>query len=72
MNKNEILKILTKDARSFYNLTLADIVESTNDTVKAQAKNSAPEGTVLISEEQTKVRVQRDEAFSHPKVTESI
>lgn len=67
MNKNEILKILTKDARSFYDLTLADIVESTNDTVKAQAKNSAPEGTVLISEEQTKGKGTKGRSFFSPK-----
>ncbi len=67
MDKNEILKLLTEDSKSFYDLTLADIVESTNNTVKEQAKNLAPEGTVLISEEQTKGKGTKGRIFFSPK-----
>ncbi len=67
MNTKEIVKLLSKEALGFYDIETEDIVTSTNDIIKEQAKKSAPEGTVLISREQTKGKGTKGRSFFSPK-----
>ena len=66
MTEGEILKKLS--TKSFgKNLLLLDSVDSTNERLRMMAENGAPEGTLVIAEEQTSGRGRRGHRWMSQK-----
>ena len=66
LSNQSISKYLNSD---FFDIEVYKVVDSTNSKLKSKAESGAPEGTVIISEEQTKGKGRRGRTFYSPKNT---
>ncbi len=67
LNNTVIMAQLDEDAAQFYHPECFETVSSTNQLLKERASEGAPEGTVLIAENQTKGRGRMGRSFYSPR-----
>lgn len=67
MTAYEIASLLTPDSLFFDHIQVESSVDSTNTALKGLAKQGAPEGAVLLAEEQTAGRGTQGRSFVSPK-----
>ena len=65
LNTGELLSLLPQERME--NVICLDIVGSTNDYLRTLAQNGAPDGQVIIANQQTKGRGRRGRSFLSPK-----
>lgn len=68
ISAQSISKFLTSDAKIF-DIEVNDVVDSTNTQLKIEAGNGAPEGRVIIANEQTAGRGRMNRSFYSPSNT---